>query len=124
MRMAINTNRSAAFTLVELLVVIAIIGILVTILVPALAVARGKARDVAVKAQISSLSTALEVYRGESALGGEYPPSQTDNNISNGNDHRMLTNPLLNQDVPPDTVVAGTCDAGGGFAGAARLLRL
>ena len=67
----------------------------------------GKARDVAVKAQISSLSTALEVYRGEGALGGEYPPSQTDNNINNGNDHRMLANPLSIPAVLPDTVVAG-----------------
>ncbi len=105
MRMQRTTTRSHAFTLIELMVVIAIIGILVAVLIPALAVARRKAREAAVKAQVSSLANALEVYRGEGALGGDYPPSQTDNNTGD-EDSRKITDPFgVSGNL--DTVVAG-----------------
>jgi prepilin-type N-terminal cleavage/methylation domain-containing protein len=61
-----------AFTLVELLVVIAIIGILASLLLPALARAREKAKVVKVHAELYGVGLALEMYADDQA--GELPP--------------------------------------------------
>lgn len=66
-----KSNATAkGFTLVELLVVISIIGLLSSIVLSSLSVARSKARDTQRISDIHNLQTALELYR---ASNGAYP---------------------------------------------------
>jgi prepilin-type N-terminal cleavage/methylation domain len=60
------------FTLIELLVVVAIIGLLSTLSIVALNVARAKARDAKRVSDVKQIQTALEVYLSEK---GTYPTS-------------------------------------------------
>lgn len=63
------------FTLVELLVVIAIIGILATLLLLQLNVARAKARDTKRIGDVTQIRTAIELYYDSK---GNYPAGITD----------------------------------------------
>jgi len=57
-----NLKLNKGFTLIELLVVIAIIGILATLVIVNLALARTKARDAKRVADLKQIQTALEMY--------------------------------------------------------------
>ncbi len=69
--MQIPHKNTRGFTLIELLVVIAIIGILSSVVLASLNVARAKARDAKRVADIHSLQTALEIYFN---TYNQYPP--------------------------------------------------
>ena len=74
-----NKKMKRAFTLVEMMIVIIIIGILMAALLPKLKGAQERARDVARKANLSTISTALEMYFNDQGI---YPTGYCINDIA------------------------------------------
>ena len=64
--------RRKGFTIVELLTVMGVIAILISLLVPALALVRDFSKEIQQKAQFHSIDVGLEMYKTEF---GDYPPS-------------------------------------------------
>ena len=56
-------GKKHGFTLIEMLIVIVIIGVLASALIPRIGSARGKANDVARKADLQQIATALISYQ-------------------------------------------------------------
>ena len=56
-------TKKKGFTLIEMLIVIVIIGILAAALIPRLSSARGRANDVARKADLAQVASALVSYQ-------------------------------------------------------------
>jgi prepilin-type N-terminal cleavage/methylation domain-containing protein/prepilin-type processing-associated H-X9-DG protein len=84
--MVIRTNSKKGFTLVELLVVIAIIALLMGLLLPALARARGQAKRITCLSGLKQLSLAWMAYAenndGKIVNGGQAPAPTTPADIA------------------------------------------
>ncbi len=74
-----RTRRRAAFTLIELLTVIFIIGLLISILIPALGKARDQAKKVSTLKGIDSIKVGMEMFKNDNGSDftqtNGYPPS-------------------------------------------------
>ena len=69
-----RTHLISGFTLIELLIVMVIIGLLAAFIVPKLIGRVGESKQIAAKAQIELISTAIDVYKLDT---GKYPSQDT-----------------------------------------------
>jgi len=96
--------RRKAFTLIELLVVIFIIGILVTMLLPELAMIRLLAQSAACQANLSSMGKSIMAYQEQSGGMPVFKKEpDTDEDVNNAPDETTTTDYKLgDKDAPAD----------------------
>jgi type II secretion system protein G len=102
-------NKKNGFTLIELLVVMAIIGILVFVVSSSFVTSQQKSRDASRKAELKSLSDALNMYYADN---GFFPVDSTINGlVSTQGEFVDNTNPsnkiIYMKKVPKDSRVSG-----------------
>ena len=114
-----NLGKNRAFTLIELLVVIAIIAILAALLLPALARARGRARQALCQSNLKQLHLALFTYIQD--VGDVMPQANCDSGRSGNNWYQVLVirGYMKNKDVfmcpsdpSPETFNTGSATIG------------
>jgi prepilin-type N-terminal cleavage/methylation domain-containing protein len=81
----VSARRRRAFTLIEMLVVIAIIGILASLLLPALAVVKKNSMIKSAKVDMNNIAAAVGGYQGQYTLAPV--PKQLPNNADNAKDY-------------------------------------
>jgi len=126
----IKQNFKNSFTLMELLVVIAIIGVLAAIAIPAINVARAKARDARRVQDLKEFSAALELYYEDHqqypvwAAGGGFQDNGGDNPLKVLVDEGYIVGALPEDPLPNKYVYYYKTDEGGYiYKGAAYLER-
>lgn len=96
-------RRRAGFTLIELVVVIIVLGLLVGLVAPQIFGRVSEAKDVAAKAQMRVLGTALDNYRLDN---GSYPTTAQGLQVLRVNPGAAVApswrGPYLRNDVPAD----------------------
>lgn len=90
------------FTLIEMLIVIVIIGILAAALIPRLSSARGRANDVARKADLAQIASALVMYQIDH---GKFPICDTPEEWCTLDEisEKLITAGMLSIPTDPDT---------------------
>ena len=71
-----RTARRRGFSLVELMTVIAVLGLLMSIIVPALGKASVSAKVARTKTLFDAIAKGIEMYRSDGTLENDYPPSR------------------------------------------------
>lgn len=89
-------SKTRGFTLIELLIVIVILGLLMSLVAPAMFSKVDSSRIKTAKAQMQMLQTSLDTYRLDL---GDYPPSLTELRAS---EKSGWDGPYLPKDVPAD----------------------
>jgi len=87
-------NSKKAFTLVELLIVVGIIGVLMSLLLPAISNSQRNAQVMKSKTFLTSLQTALEQYYAEYGFFPEFLTVRERVNLEDGNNSEYLVKTL------------------------------
>ena len=122
-----NRPRGRGFSLVELLVVIGVIGLLISILLPAVGKVRTQSKVAKCRATLSALDTGMGTFRSDSTFGGQLPPSRPDSiGDPNAGISRQVARPERNSPsgetiIDPISAGAGSQDRVG-LAGASLLV--